>query len=77
MLSDLASDVGRKIRNVEGVEDLYVEEITGLPQISIQFDRDKIAQYGMNVEDVNSAIETGFAGKAAGLVYEEKDVLIW
>lgn len=70
VLSDLASDVGRKIRNVEGVEDLYVEEITGLPQISIQFDRDKIAQYGMNVEDVNSAIETGFAGKAAGLVYE-------
>ncbi len=70
VLSDLASDVGRKIKNVAGVEDLYVEEITGLPQISIQFDRDKIAQYGMNIEDVNSAIETGFAGKTAGLVYE-------
>lgn len=70
VLSDLASDVGKKIKSVEGVEDLYVEEITGLPQISIQFDRDKIAQYGMNVEDVNSAIETGFAGKTAGLLYE-------
>lgn len=70
MLSDLGSEVGRKIKNVEGVEDLYVEEITGLPQISIQFDRDKIAQYGMNIEEVNNAIETGFAGKTAGLVYE-------
>lgn len=70
MLSDLGAEVGRKIKNVEGVEDLYVEEITGLPQISIQFDRDKIAQYGMNIEDVNSVIETGFAGKTAGLVYE-------
>lgn len=70
VLSDLATEVGRKIKSVEGVEDLYVEEITGLPQINIQFDRDKIAQYGMNVEDVNNTIASGFAGKVAGLVYE-------
>ncbi|MBU7571011.1 MAG: CusA/CzcA family heavy metal efflux RND transporter [Flavobacterium sp.] len=70
ILSDLASDVGRKIRSIDGVEDLYVEEITGLPQISIQFNRDKIGQYGMNIEDVNSAISAGFAGEVAGLVYE-------
>lgn len=70
ILSDLASDVGRKIRSVNGVEDLYVEEVTGLPQIQIQLNRDKIAQYAMNVEDINIAIETAFAGKSAGLVYE-------
>lgn len=69
-LSDLASDVGRKIKSVSGVEDLYVEEITGLPQIQIQLNRDKIAQYAMNVEDINNAVETAFAGKAAGVVYE-------
>lgn len=69
-LSDLASNVGKKIRSVEGVEDLYVEQITGLPQIQIQFNRDKISQYSMNVEDINIAIETAFAGKSAGLVYE-------
>ncbi|CAL66268.1 CusA/CzcA family heavy metal efflux RND transporter [Christiangramia forsetii] len=69
-LSDLAGNVGRKIQSVEGVEDLYVEEITGLPQIQIQLDRDKIAQYGLNVETINNAIETGFAGKAAGMVFE-------
>ncbi|MFN8414842.1 MAG: CusA/CzcA family heavy metal efflux RND transporter [Cytophagaceae bacterium] len=70
VLSDLAAEIGRKIRSVEGVEDLYVEQITGLPQINIEFNRDKIAQYGMDIEDVNSVIEAGFAGKTAGLVYE-------
>lgn len=69
-LADLASDVGKKIKRVDGVEDLYIEEITGLPQIQISLKRDKIAQYAMNVEDINTAIQTGFAGKAAGLVFE-------
>ncbi len=70
VLSDLANNVGGKIRSVEGVNDLYVEEITGLPQIKIELNRDKIAQYGLNVADINTAIETGFAGKAAGMVFE-------
>ena len=34
ILSDLAGNVGSKIKSVEGVEDLYVEEVTGLPQIN-------------------------------------------
>ncbi|MCM4157457.1 CusA/CzcA family heavy metal efflux RND transporter, partial [Gramella sp. AN32] len=70
VLSDLANNVGGKIRSVEGVNDLYVEEITGLPQIKIELNRDKIAQYGLNVADINTAIETGFAGKVAGMVFE-------
>ena len=69
-LSDLANEVGQKIKSVEGVNDLYVEEITGLPQIKIKLNRDKIAQYGLNVADINNAIETGFAGKSAGMVFE-------
>ena len=67
---DLAGNVGSKIKSVAGVKDLYVEEVTGLPQINIQMNRDKISQYGMNIEDVNNAIETAFAGTSAGLVYE-------
>jgi cobalt-zinc-cadmium resistance protein CzcA len=70
ILSDLANNVGNKIKSVKGVEDLYVEEVTGLPQINIQMNRDKISEYGMNVEDINNAIETAFAGTSAGLVYE-------
>lgn len=70
VLSDLASDVGKKIRSVDGVEDLYIEEVTGLPQIRIKLNRDKIAQYAMNVGEINNAIEIAFAGKSSGLVYE-------
>lgn len=70
VLSDMAMDVGKKIKSIDGVEDLYVETITGLPQINIQFDRDKIAQYGMSIEEINATIEAGFAGKVAGMVYE-------
>jgi cobalt-zinc-cadmium resistance protein CzcA len=70
VLSQLAGSIGRLIRHVDGVQDLYVEEVTGQPQIQIDFDRDKIAMYGLNIEDVNQVIRTGFAGENAGLVYE-------
>jgi len=69
-LAELANKVGRKIKSVEGVSDLYIEKITGLPQIQVKFNRDKIAQYGMNITAINDAIKTAFAGKPAGLIYE-------
>ena len=72
VLSDLAREVGGKIGGIDGVEDLYVEQITGLPQIQITLDRDKIARYGVSVFAINRAIETGFAGVAAGQVYENE-----
>ena len=70
VLSDYAKKVGGLIKTVDGAEDLYVEEVTGLPQIQIKFNRDEIAKYGLNIEDVNSVIETAFAGKSSGMVYE-------
>lgn len=69
-LSELANEVGKNIRHIEGVNDLYVERITGLPQIHIRLNRDKIAEYGISVKDINRAVEIGFAGQPAGLVYE-------
>ena len=70
VLSQLAGRIGTLIRPVDGVQDLYVEEVTGQPQIQIDFDRDKIAMYCLNIEDVNQVIRTGFAGENVGLVYE-------
>ncbi|MFA8450998.1 MAG: CusA/CzcA family heavy metal efflux RND transporter [Bacteroidales bacterium] len=72
VLSDLAQKTGGLIRNVDGVEDLYVEEVTGLPQININLNRDKIAQYGLDVETVNQTIQTAFAGSSAGMIYEKE-----
>ncbi|PKP25378.1 MAG: CusA/CzcA family heavy metal efflux RND transporter [Bacteroidetes bacterium HGW-Bacteroidetes-2] len=63
-------EVQKAIQNVEGAADIIVEKVAGLPQMSVQFDRQKIAKYGLNVEDLNTIITTGFAGKTAGIVFE-------
>lgn len=70
ILTDLSEQIGKIVSGVEGSRDLYVEEVTGLPQIVIIINRDEVAKYGLNVEDINQAINTAFAGQAAGLVYE-------
>jgi cobalt-zinc-cadmium resistance protein CzcA len=69
-LSKYAKQIGQISTTIEGAQDVYVEQVSGLSQIVINFKRDKIAQFGMNVEDINTAIRTGFAGEVAGLVFE-------
>ncbi len=69
-LTQYAAKVGKLTKSIEGAQDLYVEQATGQQQIVIKFDRDKIAQFGLNIEDVNQVIKTGFAGESAGLIYE-------
>lgn len=60
------------IRDVEGATEPMVERIDGLPQITIQYNRQQIANYGMNIEDINHIISTAFAGEAAGVVFENE-----
>lgn len=69
-LSKYAKQIGAISRTIEGAQDVYVEQVSGLPQVVIKFKRDKIAQFGMNIDDINTAIRTGFAGEVAGLVFE-------
>jgi len=69
-LSEYARQVGNIAEQVDGATDIYVEEVTGVPQIAINFKRDQIAKYGLNIRDVNQSIQTAFAGASAGLVYE-------
>jgi cobalt-zinc-cadmium resistance protein CzcA len=69
-LSDIAKKIGALVPTVEGAEDLYIEQVSGLPQISIKLNRDKIAQYGLNVGEINQAINIAFAGGTAGTVFE-------
>jgi cobalt-zinc-cadmium resistance protein CzcA len=69
-LGSYASKIGAIAGKIEGAQDVYVEQASGLPQVIIKFHRDKIAQFGLNIEDVNTAIRSGFAGEVAGLVFE-------
>ncbi len=64
--------LGDVIQTVEGATDLYVETITGLPQIVIKYNRDALAMYRLNIQEVNRVIRTAFAGESAGKIYENE-----
>jgi len=70
LLATKAEEIGRLISNIDGVADMKVESTQGLPQISIEYDREKIAQYGLNIAELNDLVETAFAGKSAGVIFE-------
>ena len=60
------------IGTVEGAENLYVEPVTGMPQIIIEYNRPVIAQYHLSISDINKVVNTAFAGQSTGLVFEEE-----
>ena len=67
-----AGKVAAAIRPIAGITQPQVERVSGLPQITIQYDRARLAGYGLNIEDVNHVIRTAFAGETAGTVYENE-----
>lgn len=71
-LTAYASRIGKIVNTVAGAKDLYVEKITGLPQIVVRIKRDQLAPYGLDVATVNQAINMAFAGQSAGVVYENE-----
>lgn len=71
-LADKASQVEKIIQKVQGVEDINVEKVTGLAQIQIEYNRDRLAQYGLSIEEVNRVLRTAFAGSQAGVVFDEE-----
>jgi len=70
VLAQKASEIGSLIGGIEGVADMRVEATTGLPQMTVAYDRDKLAQYDLNVEELNTVVQTAFAGKKAGSIFE-------
>ncbi len=71
-LAQKASEVERIIQKINGVEDINVEKVTGLSQVQVDYNRDRLAQYGLTVEDVNRVLRSAFAGSQAGVVYDEE-----
>jgi heavy metal efflux system protein len=71
-LAEKAAEVEKLIQNITGVQDINVEKVTGLAQIQVEYNRDRLAQYGLSVADVNSVLRTAFAGSQAGVVFDEE-----
>lgn len=71
-LAALAPRVADIVQSVKGATAPQIEQTAGLPQITIQYDRARIAAYGLNIEDINQVVRAGFAGEPAGVVYENE-----
>jgi cobalt-zinc-cadmium resistance protein CzcA len=71
-LSQKAAEVEMIIRSIAGVQDINVEKLTGLAQVQVEYNRDRLAQYGLSVADVNSILRAAFAGSQAGVVFDEE-----
>ncbi len=70
VLYKTASKIEKAIQNIEGASDISVEKVAGLPQMIVEYDREKIAKYGVNIVDLNQVLTMGFAGKTAGTIFE-------
>ncbi|GAA4434875.1 CusA/CzcA family heavy metal efflux RND transporter [Ravibacter arvi] len=69
-LAAYAGRFGEIIKTVKGAQDVYVEPVTGLPQLVVRYKRASIAQFGLRIADVNRIVNTAFAGQSAGKIYE-------
>ncbi|PQA53379.1 CusA/CzcA family heavy metal efflux RND transporter [Siphonobacter curvatus] len=65
-----ANQMAGVMSKVRGVADLKVEQIVGLPQMLVSYNRARLAEYGMNVSALNQILKTAFAGEATGVVFE-------
>jgi len=71
-LASYAKEVSEVIQTVQGATSPQVERVSGLPQINVEYDRTRIANYGLTIQDVNDVVSTAFAGKSSGQIYENE-----
>lgn len=71
-LNLLAPKVNAVLQTVNGISEPQIERTAGLPQILIEYNRDRMANYNVSVSDINDVVTTAFAGKTASRVYEDE-----
>ncbi len=70
ILHDKAVEAAAIAARIPGAADIMVEQTEGLPQLLVQYNRQKIAQHGISIEELNTVIRSAFAGEQAGVVFE-------
>lgn len=70
VLAAKVQEMAKIIATVEGTADLRVEATRGLPQMTVQYNRNKIAQYGLNIRELNTIVRAAFSGESAGVIFE-------
>lgn len=67
-----ANQIGTIAHQIQGATDLYIETVSGIPQLVIKPNRVAMAQYGVSMKSLNQTIQTAYAGYQVGEVYEEE-----
>lgn len=69
-LAKKAHEIEQIVRKIDGAGDVKVEQTEGLPQLIVKFNREKMALYNIEVDQLNQVIRTAYAGEKAGTIYE-------
>ena len=65
-----ANEIKLLISDIPGASDVILEKTSGLPQVKIDYNRTKIASFGVDIKTLNTYVATAFGGEAAGVVFE-------
>lgn len=72
LMEKQALELSKILEKVEGITDINVYKNIGLPELRIQLDEAKMAQYGVNTEDAQTVVEMAIGGKTASYFYEDE-----
>ncbi|WP_281987776.1 CusA/CzcA family heavy metal efflux RND transporter [Aquimarina aggregata] len=70
VLSAKAEEITKIIAGTPGIGDMRAEATSGLPQMTIKYNRNKLAQYGVSIDQLNTIVQSAFAGGYAGVIFE-------
>ncbi|MGJ8620960.1 MAG: efflux RND transporter permease subunit [Methylophilaceae bacterium] len=70
VMNSTAEEVAQTLTNIQGGEDVKVEQTTGLPILTVNIDRQKISRLGVNVADVQEAISVAMNGRETGTLFD-------
>ena len=70
VLETTGQAIEKTLEKVPGASDVKLEQVTGLPVLSIQMDRPAMARYGLNVTDVQEIVQVAIGGQEAGQIFE-------
>ena len=74
LLEDKAAEIAAIMGRVRGITDLGVFQVTGQPDLDVTVDREKAARWGINVADVQDAVQTAVGGTALTQVLKGEEV---
>ncbi len=72
VLKSVADRAALIIKGIQGAADVKVDQTEGLPQLKIDFNRMKIAEYDLDIEKLNTLVRMAYAGESAGIVFENE-----